>query len=52
MNDTELRQAIDAALADLSAEVEDLRRRVEAIEQRHKRLDEGLLALKREYNDP
>jgi chaperonin cofactor prefoldin len=45
-----LRQDIDAALGDLSSELESLRRRVEAIEDRHKRVDESLLALKREWD--
>lgn len=45
-----LRQDINAALGDLSADLDSLRGRVEAIEARHKRLDEALLALKRDWD--
>lgn len=42
-------KAAQAVGTDLRADLDSLRRRVEAIEDRHKKLDEALLALKREW---
>jgi cell division protein FtsB len=41
--------AIRKDVAEIRADLDSLRRRVEAIEERHERLDQGILALNREF---
>jgi prefoldin subunit 5 len=52
MNDTEPRlDLIMEELRLIRADLDNLRQLIEAIEQRHAKLDQGLLTLKREYDE-